>query len=1448
MRLNDRTNLTLAIGLPVRNSAELQDLLRQLYDPQSPNFHRFLQPHEFAARFGPSEADYQAAIEFARTNGLTIVGMHSNHIVLEVGGSVSNVERAFQVTLHSYRHPREPREFFAPDSAPTVPPHVHAVGVEGLSDYYLPRPLVQSARPQGVAPMSGSGPSGWLAGNDLRHAYAPGSPLTGTGQSIGLFEFSDYFKVDVTNYENTVGISNYVRLKNVVVGNGTPSTANNDEVALDIEVAIAIAPGISQVIVYEEQSINPSALLGRMADDNLAKQLSSSWSWSGGPDPAVDGIFQQMAVQGQSFFQAAGDSDAYTGSSVLDDPNQINTPVDSPYLTSVGGVTLTMFGLGTSWSSEQVWNYHSLGGRWANIGTGGGISTFYPIPEWQTNVNMTTNHGSTVWRCIPDVALTADGIYVAFNNGTNGGLAGTSCAAPLWAGFTALVNQQSLAANGTTVGFINPALYAIASTTNYLACFHDTTSGNNVGTNTAGLFPAVAGFDLSTGLGTPTGSNLVNLLAPLTVPLIATPPASLTKVSGNNASFGVVALGPAPLTYQWRRGGTNLTDGGNISGSLSAALTLTGATTNDASSYSVVVSNNFGSVTSSLAALTIVLPPGITSALTNKSVECAGNVSFSTAATGTAPLRFQWKADGLTVAGATNSSVTFNNVHVPNHTISVVVTNAYGAVTSTATLFVQDTTPPVVTLNGANPILLELGAAFADPGATAADACAGSLPVTLSGSVNSAVTGTNFLFYSASDGNGNSNSVGRAVVVRDTTPPTILWSFTNLSLAADSNCVALMPDVTTTNFVIATDLSGVAAISQNPTNGAVLPQGTNKVVITLADSFGNVSRITNNVRVIDVTPPVITLNGASILSLELGSAYLEPGASAVDQCRGVVPVTVIGAVHTAAVGTNVLTYVADDGSGNTNAITRSVRVLDTTPPAVLWSFTNLTLAADSNCLAATPDLTGTNYIIASDLSGAVFISQSPAIGAPLPRGTNMVVLLVMDASGNTTASTNAIAVMDVSPPDITLAGGGISFAERGSLFADPSATALDGCAGPVLVSVSGSVDTGVVGTNYLVYTADDGSGNTNVATRMVIVRDTTPPAIQWSFTNLTLIAGSNCVATIPDLTGTNYLIATDLSGVAAVSQEPTNGTALPLGTNNVILSVADTFGNIATSTNEIVVVDATPPDITLAGGAIAYAELGGTFAEPGATAFDGCAGPVQVSVGGSVNTGVVGTNYLVYSADDGSGNTNVATRMVIVRDTTPPAIHWSFTNLTLVAGSNCVATIPDLTGTNYLIATDLSGVAAVSQEPTNGSALPLGTNSVVLSVVDTFGNIATSTNEIVVVDATPPDIALAGGAIAYAELGGTFAEPGATATDACAGPVAVSVSGSVDTANLSTNFLLYAADDGNGNTNVATRTVIGTRHDAAGNYLELHQSLRFDGHKLRRGNAGCYRHQCHYRD
>jgi hypothetical protein len=543
-RLPATNQLHLAIGLSLRDPAGLDDFLAQVCDPASPNYRHYLTSEAFAARFGPTESDYAAVKDFARTKGLTITATYDNRLVLDVAGPAAAVENAFHVTLHTYQHPTEARVFFAPDTEPMVEAALPVADICGLNNFKLPHPKslkLSAVQQTKAAPKGGSGSGGSYLGGDFRAAYAPDVTLRGSGQIVGLVEFDSYYASDIASYESQSGYTN-VPLANVLLNgvSGSPGYSGQGadaigEVSLDIEMAIAMAPALAKVIVYEGSQQN--SILSQMVSDNQARQLSCSWGWPGGPSTTTDNLFKQMAAQGQSFFNASGDGDAFTtgANSVngVDNTSLANAPSSSPYITQVGGTTLTMNGAAAAYASETVWNWG--GGQ----GSSGGISSHYAIPAWQTNINMTSVGGSASFRNIPDVALTADNIWVIYNNNQSAVFGGTSCATPLWAGFTALINQQEAALGQAPVGFINPAIYAIAAGPNYAACFHDITTGNNFWSSSPSLFSAAAGYDLCTGLGTPSGQALINALASSPEALIISPK--------TGAASGV-AGGPFALT------------------------------------------------------------------------------------------------------------------------------------------------------------------------------------------------------------------------------------------------------------------------------------------------------------------------------------------------------------------------------------------------------------------------------------------------------------------------------------------------------------------------------------------------------------------------------------------------------------------------------------------------------------------------------------------------------------------------------------------------------------------------------------------------------------------------------------------------------------------------------------------------------------------------------------
>ncbi len=521
--LSPERRMNVSIVLPPRNEIELRSLLSRLYDPHSPEYRHFLSVDGFTEQFGPTLEDYQAVVEFAQANGFTVTGAPANRMLVPISGSVAQIEKAFHISMGAYRHPTESRAFFSPDREPSLNLSVPVAHIAGLNNFSPPHPLVRKAPARQALTSQatlGSGPGGSYLPRDMRVVYYGGTALTGSGQALGLAEFDGYNISDVTSSFDGTATSNangsdyvltytpqvsgatyQVPINNVLLdgANGSPVTGDDAEEVLDIVQAIGMAPGLSQVRVYIGN--NDTDVLNAMASENIAKQLSISWTWTP-EDPYLDDfLFQEFAAQGQSVFAASGDYGEF-------DPLIDNFfPAEDAWVTSVGGTTLITNGAG-AWSSEVAWTY-----------SGGGISPDgFSIPNWQAGVASLSNGGSTTLRNAPDVAAEADfDNYNCSMTVCHGDYAGTSFAAPRWAAFMALVNQQAVAAGNPPVGFINPAIYAIGASSDYSRDFHDITVGNNsTEGNCCGqaFFYAVPGYDLVTGWGSPTGQGLIDSLAP----------------------------------------------------------------------------------------------------------------------------------------------------------------------------------------------------------------------------------------------------------------------------------------------------------------------------------------------------------------------------------------------------------------------------------------------------------------------------------------------------------------------------------------------------------------------------------------------------------------------------------------------------------------------------------------------------------------------------------------------------------------------------------------------------------------------------------------------------------------------------------------------------------------------------------------------------------------------
>ena len=497
-RMQRTQRMQVAMTLQLRNEPQLDALLQRLYDPTSPDYRHFLTVEEFTEQFAPTTADYATVVNYATSHGLTVTSHHANRLVVEVEGAVEDMEQAFHINIQTYQHPTENRTYFAPDVEPSVDAGIAVAGVSGLNNYITPRPMsLRHADFNQVQPEATGSQGGQFLGSDIRAAYAPGVTLTGTGQAVGLLEFGPYRTSDITNYFSTIGQPLNVPITNVLLNgvSGVCGTGCDDgEEAVDIQQAISMAPGMKALYVYEGN--NDVSILNRIATDNLARQLSCSFGWLPADPSSDEPIFKEFAAQGQNMFVASGDSGAFTSNG-----NPVFYPADDPFITSVGGTDLTTNGAGGTWKSETVW-----------IGSGGGTSTNnLAIPSYQSPVITSANAGSTTLRNLPDVAAEANtDNYFCANNTCEGGIGGTSLAAPRWAGFLALANQQ---AAGRPIGFVNPTLYSIGRSSAYNSDLHDITSGDNFNTHSPNKFAAVTGYDLTTGWGAPGGQALINALA-----------------------------------------------------------------------------------------------------------------------------------------------------------------------------------------------------------------------------------------------------------------------------------------------------------------------------------------------------------------------------------------------------------------------------------------------------------------------------------------------------------------------------------------------------------------------------------------------------------------------------------------------------------------------------------------------------------------------------------------------------------------------------------------------------------------------------------------------------------------------------------------------------------------------------------------------------------------------
>ncbi len=979
--------LNVTFMLSLRNQGELNTLLEQLYDPTSPNFHQYLSVEQFTEQFAPTAEDYQAVVDFAAAHGLTVTDKPANRLIVPVSGTAAQIESALHINLNFYQDPTGNRTFYSTDREPSVELSVSISHIAGLDNYSIPRPQYRK-RAGGQAALSnsaGSVPAGLLLGSNRRTAYYGGTSLTGAGQAVGLFELDGYDVSDVQAYFNNVGQQLSVPVNNVtLLGASTGSDGDDTEQVIDIIEAASVAPGLSQILVYIAPGSNFAvgtgdvAIFNRMATDNIAKQISVSWAWNSADTSSDDPIFQEMAAQGQGIFIASGDEDAWiTGDYIY--------PAEDAYVTAVGGTNLQLNN--GAWASEIAWGD---GNTFCSPGTGsgGGISLdSIGIPTYQLTPGVITgaNGGSTTVRNAPDVAAEAncDNYYCA--NGacsasSNDALGGTSLAAPTWAGYIALANQQSASAGKSSMGFLNPILYQIGVGPQSSTDFHDITSGDN------GLYFAVAGYDLVTGWGSPNGQNLINnltaagftLSSSLTSGSLSVKPGSSVTTTitvndrgGFSGSVALTASGlPSGVTASFSPTSTTGT----------SVLKLTASSSAPYAMADVVVSGSSGSLSASTTVPLTVLGTGFSlSASTGSQWVNPGSsntVTITVNDQGGFTGAVNLSASGLP-SGVTAS---FNPVSTTGTSV-LTLTASSNAPLGSASVVVKGTSGSLSA--SANLSLSVVNQAFTVTASTRSFSVGPSNTPTLdlyvnplggfSGTVNLTVTGVpsgiNFDIYSSSLNVTYPNRTGTVVIVVQTNSPatptpgqyTVKVTGTSGSLSASTTMemTVLVPTVTT--------------LSISPSGGTLVSGTPYTLTATVTATSGSATPTGNVQFNIGSTPYMVPLNSSGVATyssiapapgtLSLNATYLTIavfGYSYADLTETVVSALTIG-INSG--GPAVSPFVADEdftGGGtlsHANTIDTS-KVTNPAPAAVYQT------GRDGNFTYTIGGFTaGTNYLV-----------------------------------------------------------------------------------------------------------------------------------------------------------------------------------------------------------------------------------------------------------------------------------------------------------------------------------------------------------------------------------------------------------------------------------------------------------------------------------------------------
>ena len=697
--------------------------------------------------------------------------------------------------------------------------------------------------------------------------------------------------------------------------------------------------------------------------------------------------------------------------------------------------------------------------------------------------------------------------------------------------------------------------------------------------------------------------------------------------------------------------------------------------------------------------------------------------------------------------------------------------------------YIKNQIKPTINLLGDNPIILNIGETYIEPGYNATNWLNDDIAleinnnITISGIIDISKTGIYTLTYSVFDQLHNTdNQIFRTIYVIDNKPYIELIGSNYITIEVYNEFND--PGYT----LIDNGVSNIYVDISSSVNINTL--GEYKITYQIYDNNGSKIgyALIRYVYVVDKTAPVlIILNGGETYIHERFNEFNDPGYIVSDNYDTNVDVVVSGVVDISQVGQYTLTYIATDNAGNTSQAKRLVVVQDTIAPLI-------TISGDSTFFVEqfSTFIDPGYVIIGSDLSvnvvvtGAVDTSQ---------LGEYTLTYIASDDIGNTSQDTRTVIVQDTIAPLITISGDSTFIVERFTTFIDPGYD-ISGNDVSVNVVVTGVVDISQVGEYTLTYIASDNFGNASQDTRTVIVQDTTAPLITISGDS-TFIVERFTTFIDPGYvtTGSDLSVNVVVTGVVDISQ---------VGQYTLTYIASDDIGNASQVTRTVIVQDTIASVITISGDSTFIVERFTTFIDPGYI-ITGSDISVNVVVTGVVDTSQVGEYTLTYIASDDVGNTSQVTRTVIVQDTIAPLITISGDNPFIVER---FTTFNDpgyiTTGSDVSVNVVVTGVVDTSQ---------VGEYTLTYIASDDVGNTSQVTRTVIVQDTIAPLITISGDSTFIVERFTTFNDPGYITTGSDVS-VNVVVTGVVDISQVGEYILTYIASDDVGNTSQVTRTVI----------------------------------------